>query len=461
MYFGFDSSIRIWNVLCFKGIFMSAEVRVREALPDDWQFVRELMENALAPFYGGDHVAHAKRIFDTHIAGGIDEIGFFSQQQKMFVATIGSRRAGLVHVVLKRQRTCKISPLIVEEKFQREGVGAALLETAIAYSRENVCRQIYCTVSELNKSALNFFLRSGFIAAGVSNNQYLKGSSEIMLYRVLDEIVGDDEFDLDHISVLALEDSHREQVKEMLIENLQDDFIGIDANWVKSLFAGFDRREAHDVNEKYKLIFTAVDRNGRVLGVAGATPKKGEPIKLMPFVATESPAFFALLSDVPGLLREYGRKVYVHINPDAEQTRFLQRYGWHLDGMLPDAYQVERVTQQWSKELDGDGFMKQVRLKKRFLDMMKAGSKTLEVRVGYDAIKSLKTGDQIAFVSRDDKIVRDVKSINVYPNFDEMLRAEDYSRILPGMSLSEVDALLREIYPPNKEKLGVYVIEVG
>src|SRR6202040_689485 len=108
-------------------------------------------------------------------------------------------------------------------------------------------------------------------------------------------------------------------------------FMEIDDAWVSNLFSGFDRRDSRDINLKYKLIYTAVDRTNKVRGVAGATPKKGEPIKLMPLVATDDPAFFALLSDVPQRLAEYGRKVYAHIVPTSRQTRFLQKAGWVLD----------------------------------------------------------------------------------------------------------------------------------
>lgn len=58
-------------------------------------------------------------------------------------------------------------------------------------------------------------------------------------------------------------------------------FRGVDDEWVDALYRGYARRGVGEVNAKYKLIFVAVDRDDHVLGVTGATPKKGEPIKLM------------------------------------------------------------------------------------------------------------------------------------------------------------------------------------
>lgn len=55
-----------------------ANVFIREACEGDFKWVENLMQNALEAYYGGDHRAHARRIFDTHISGGVDRLGFFS-----------------------------------------------------------------------------------------------------------------------------------------------------------------------------------------------------------------------------------------------------------------------------------------------------------------------------------------------------------------------------------------------
>lgn len=435
---------------------------VREARSGDYDFVKGLMVDTLEPFYGGDHVAHASRIFQTHIEGGKDRIGFFSSLQKMFIAEVDGKACGLLHVVLKRQETCKISPLIVAKEWQGTfGVGKSLLDCAIQFAEQNSCRQIYCTVAEKNRSALKFFLRNNFVIAGRSDSHYKSDIIEIMMYHNLEEIVSEEEFDLDHISVLPLRERHKTQVRKMLLEELKKDFQSIDDPWVNSFFDGHSRRSSGNVQDKFKLIFTAVDRNERVLGVVGATPKKGQPIKLMPFVAVESPAFFAMLADVPSLLKAYGRKVYVHLIPDSEQTQYLQRSGWSLDGLMPDAYRVGRVTQQWSKQIDGTDFMRNLRLKQRYLDAMRRGEKTLEVRVGYESVKKIKIGDQINFLSRDESVVRNIKDIRIYQTFTDMFQFEEHSLIVPGVSKIEAENLLREIYPENKEALGIYVLEVS
>ncbi|MCX6780507.1 MAG: GNAT family N-acetyltransferase [Candidatus Magasanikbacteria bacterium] len=108
-------------------------ITIREARADDFEFVAKLMKVALDPWYDGDHLAHAQRIFDAHMAGGADHVGHFSAEQHMFVLEVDGVRAGMVHLVIKKQGTAKISPLIVDPKFQvsHKGLGSRLQKTLI------------------------------------------------------------------------------------------------------------------------------------------------------------------------------------------------------------------------------------------------------------------------------------------------------------------------------------------
>ena len=53
-------------------------ILIRDAISNDLDFVKNLMQKALEPFYSGDHQAHAERIFRAHINGGDDNVGHFS-----------------------------------------------------------------------------------------------------------------------------------------------------------------------------------------------------------------------------------------------------------------------------------------------------------------------------------------------------------------------------------------------
>ncbi len=438
-------------------------VLIREACEDDFSWVENLMQYALEAYYGGDHRAHARRIFEAHINGGLDRLGFFSFEQCMFIAEVNGERAGMIHVVGKRQSTYKISPLIVANEFQgRYGLGSRLLAHAEEYARKNQSRQLYCTVAKQNISAFQFFLRKDFIIAGSSESHYKIGVTETMLYKPLYGTSNLLSFDQLHVSVLPFDETNesmKEQVRKLLLEKLYDSFEGINDDWIRALFEGYSRRLTFDINTKYKLIYVATDSTGRIIGVVGATPKKGNPIKVMPFISANQVAFEALLIDIPHQLVPYGHKLYVHINPIAEEVMSLQRLGWKLDAALPAAYHPNVVTQQWSLDI-GEITMRTMRIKKRFYDLIKSGRKTLEVRVGYDTINRIHVGERISLVTHNGNSKVKVANIRRYKTFEEMLNIEQWELIAPdSKSKDEVLSLFKQIYPVHKERLGVVVFE--
>ena len=78
------------------GEAVGSAISIREAEASDLNFVVDLIDEALGPYYGGDHRAHAERIFQTHISGGVDNIGHFSIEQKMFLAVVDGAPAGRI-----------------------------------------------------------------------------------------------------------------------------------------------------------------------------------------------------------------------------------------------------------------------------------------------------------------------------------------------------------------------------
>lgn len=99
------------------------------------------------------------------------------------------------------------------------------------------------------------------------------------------------------------------------------------------------------------------------------------------------------------------------------------------------------------------------RIKRRYYDLLLAGAKQLEVRVGYGAIKKVRPGDKIVFSDYSTKQFT-VRRITMYETFKDMSNHEDAEKIIPGMSQNKMLATLHDIYPPDKELLGVYVFEL-
>lgn len=437
-----------------------SNIVVREANANDFEWVADLMVRALTPFYDGDHRAHARRIFDAHIAGGIDRVGQFSSGQHMFIAESGDGQpAGVIHVVNKKQGTVKISPLIVDTAYRgKMGVGSVLLKHAEDFARSLGSRQIYCTVAAPNQKALGFFLKKGFRVTGTAKDHYKVGIDEHMLYKQLVDEAG---FDSPNISVVPFDESQADSARALILSQMSDAFNGVDNDWVDALFAGYRRRELGDVNAKFKIIFTA-ECDGKVVGVAGATPKKGRPIKLMPLVASSEAAFEALVVDLQGLLEDYGHKLYVHLVPEPWQVACLQRHGWSLEGVFPGGYAPNSVVQQWGFNFNKEGAsVRKMRIKKPYFDAIMEGRKTLEVRVGYNSIKRLKAGGLLQLETGHTSGVVRIRAIRIYDNFADMLAAEPWRQIVPqARDAEEALHLLRKIYPARKERLGIHVIEI-
>lgn len=105
---------------------------------------------------------------------------------------------------------------------------------------------------------------------------------------------------------------------------------------------------------------------------------------------------------------------------------------------------------------------RKMRIKKPYYDAIMSGRKTLEVRVGYGSIKRLRTGELLQLETSHESGAVWIKSIRIYDNFAKMLAAEDWRQIVPqAKDRAEALQLLQKIYPPRKEKLGVYAIEIA
>ena len=438
----------------------SVAVDIRKAKIGDVDFVSRLMTETLGPFYNGDHRAHARRIFTAHINNNVDSVGQFSLLQYIFIAEVNHHPAGMIHLVVKKQGTVKISPLIVAPEYRGQfGIGSKLLRHAEDFARKHHARQLYCTVATQNQDTLKFLLRKGFHLAGKAQDHYKPGIDECMLYKPLNQGLTPD---LSDISIVPFDEKkHAAAARQLILSQVGSNFNGVDDTWVDALFASYQRRDSRDVNAKYKLIFIA-EQDRKVVGVVVATPKKGQPIKIMPLVAKSEAVFEVLVANLPQLLAGYGHKLYVHLVPEPWQIACLQRHGWTIEGLFPEGYGPDVTVQQWGFSLNKEGVsMRKMRIKKPYFDAIMSGRKTLEVRIGYNSIKRLNEGQLLQLENGHVSGVVRIKSIRIYSKFADMLAAEPWREIVPqAKSKEEALRLLHKIYPPHKERLGVHVIEV-
>lgn len=100
-----------------------------------------------------------------------------------------------------------------------------------------------------------------------------------------------------------------------------------------------------------------------------------------------------------------------------------------------------------------------LRIKKVYYNQINNGAKKLEIRVGYSQIRKIKAGDTITFSNYSSQKF-DVVRVTRYDNFAEMLDSENPQEVIPNVSKYKALSMLQKIYSEDKERLGVYVIEL-
>ena len=96
-------------------------------------------------------------------------------------------------------------------------------------------------------------------------------------------------------------------------------------------------------------------------------------------------------------------------------------------------------------------------VRREYLDQILNGRKTIEVRVGYANIRRLQPGDVLMFSAEYRYRIRRVAR---YDTFDQLADCESISAIAPGLDRQSFLLAARSIYPPQKEALGVYALEI-
>jgi ASC-1-like (ASCH) protein len=97
---------------------------------------------------------------------------------------------------------------------------------------------------------------------------------------------------------------------------------------------------------------------------------------------------------------------------------------------------------------------------KRYFDLIATGRKTTEIRVNDSSRKKIKEGSLIRFRCQGDEVLTRVTRVARYSSFAEMFDHESVSSVNPLAARDEQLANIRQIYPPEREALGVVAIGI-
>jgi ASC-1-like (ASCH) protein len=97
---------------------------------------------------------------------------------------------------------------------------------------------------------------------------------------------------------------------------------------------------------------------------------------------------------------------------------------------------------------------------KPYFDLIAAGRKTTEIRVNDSSRKDIKPGSLIRFRCQGDEVLTRVTRVARYVDFEAMFDSESVASVNPLATRDEQLANIRQIYPPEREELGVVAIGI-
>ncbi len=97
---------------------------------------------------------------------------------------------------------------------------------------------------------------------------------------------------------------------------------------------------------------------------------------------------------------------------------------------------------------------------KRYFDLIATGRKTIEIRVDDSRRRNIEAGSLIRFNCQGDNVLTRVTKVNRYAGFEEMFDHEPVAAVDPTASRDDQLADIRQIYPPEREALGVVAIGI-
>lgn len=102
---------------------------------------------------------------------------------------------------------------------------------------------------------------------------------------------------------------------------------------------------------------------------------------------------------------------------------------------------------------------KEIRFKRKYFEMIRGGSKTLECRIKYPSLAKIKVGQIVVFFWENQLLKVEIIDIRQYETFREMLNRETVNLLVPGMNYNSALKEYESIYPKWKvAKFGGLIV---
>ena len=131
-----------------------AEIKIRDIKASDAAFTRQMLNDI---GHENDPKSLAWRI--SAIEG--------TPRERVLIAEVGGQQAGLLAANVYRYfhtegLVCRVTVLVIDTKFRRQGVGKSLMRWAEAWAVEQGCDRMEITARKERGESLEFLLKQGY-----------------------------------------------------------------------------------------------------------------------------------------------------------------------------------------------------------------------------------------------------------------------------------------------------------
>lgn len=152
------------------GLRKPVAITVRSYRSDDLSRIREILTQMPSP------TGH------TYDAGEIIKESLRAQPDGVFVATLNNEIGGLAVMLFDTwYEVAYLDYLIVDPKYHRQGVGAALMAKCLAWAKGKKGRVFYTDTASDNNVAIDFYRGHGLTVCGRIPNFFRKGIDKVTL----------------------------------------------------------------------------------------------------------------------------------------------------------------------------------------------------------------------------------------------------------------------------------------
>jgi putative acetyltransferase len=131
-----------------------SQVLVREFQPQDREAFHRLNEAWISKYF---------RIEPKDLETITDaQRQIIDQGGQVFMAILDGEAVGCVGLMKMGERTYELVKMATDERFQRRGIGRALMEAAIAWARKQKARCLYLETNHVLTPAITLYETSGF-----------------------------------------------------------------------------------------------------------------------------------------------------------------------------------------------------------------------------------------------------------------------------------------------------------